>query len=660
MPNHLQHETSPYLLQHANNPVDWYPWGEAAFAHAREQDKPVFLSIGYSTCHWCHVMARESFEDPGIAEILNRDYISVKVDKEERPDIDSVYMRVCLAYTGSGGWPTSIFMTPDQKPFFAGTYFPKDGRGGMYGLCELLTFFAAQWKENRAALLNQAEKLLDVLRTERTSSDRHAEDLPEAAFRTFAADYDPEYGGFGHAPKFPAAHNLLFLLAYSRLRKQPRAARMAEQTLLHMYRGGLFDHIGGGFHRYSTDRKFFAPHFEKMLYDNALLIAALCVAGQIAKDAKLAKLFLHTAGRSGDYVLRELRADEGGFYSAQDADSEGEEGKYYLFTPKELTALLGEETARDFCRRYDITAAGNYAGKNIPNLIQGDPFDRSFESVFPRLLAFRRDRTALHTDHKILTAWNGLMITALCVLYRATREEAYLTAAKQAEGFVRAKLWEDRVLYASFTAGKRGSKGFLDDYAAFALAELALYGATLEDVYAANAEALCQTVLEDFADSEAGGFFLTASDAEPLLLRSKELYDGAMPSGNSLIAWNLVRLHQITQKESYRLAAEKQLSFLEAAAASYPAGCAMTLLARLAYDNPTTLTVAAAHDADLTELPFVLPVAAAVRVLRQETEVYPTRNGKTTYYLCRGHSCMPPTHQMQDLKDSLCEPNESF
>ena len=341
MPNHLSHETSPYLLQHANNPVDWYPWSEEAFTLAREQDKPVFLSIGYSTCHWCHVMARESFEDPEIAALLNRHFISVKVDKEERPDIDSVYMRVCLAFTGSGGWPTSIFMTADQKPFFAGTYFPKVSRGGMYGLRELLTVIAEQWKTNRSALLDQAERLLRTLQDAGRPENAKADDLPEKAFQAFARDYDSVYGGFGGAPKFPAAHNLLFLLAYGRERRQGYAAEMAEQTLLHMVRGGLFDHVGGGFCRYATDRKFLTPHFEKMLYDNALLIPALCAAGQGTTDEALKRLLLSAARKTGDYALRELASPEGGFYSAQDADSEGEEGKYYLFTPQELTALLG-------------------------------------------------------------------------------------------------------------------------------------------------------------------------------------------------------------------------------------------------------------------------------------------------------------------------------
>ena len=653
MPNHLSHETSPYLLQHANNPVDWYPWSEEAFTLAREQDKPVFLSIGYSTCHWCHVMARESFEDPEIAALLNRHFISVKVDKEERPDIDSVYMRVCLAFTGSGGWPTSIFMTADQKPFFAGTYFPKVSRGGMYGLRELLTVIAEQWKTNRSALLDQAERLLRALQDAGRPENAKADDLPEKAFQAFARDYDSVYGGFGGAPKFPAAHNLLFLLAYGRERRQRYAAEMAEQTLLHMVRGGLFDHVGGGFCRYATDRIFLTPHFEKMLYDNALLIPALCAAGQGTKDEELKRFLLSAARKTGDYVLRELASPEGGFYSAQDADSEGEEGKYYLFTPQELTALLGAEAGQAFCRHYDITPDGNFAGKSIPNEIRSDPYDRSLAPYLPKVLAYRQSRTVLNTDHKILTAWNGLMIAALCVLYRTTREEAYLLAAKKADAFLKRALREGGTVYASFAGGRRGSKGFLDDYAALASAQLELYGATLEESRVTDAEALCHTVLQRFSDAENGGFFLTAADAERLLLRAKELSDGAMPSGNSLMAWNLTRLYQITQKDEWRIAAEQQLSFLASAAAAYPAGFAMTMLAQLVHDSPTTLTVVSPQDPELRSLPFVMPPESVVRVLRQPTAEYPLRNGSTTWYLCSDHRCMPPTNQLAEIVANL-------
>ena len=652
MPNQLQYETSPYLLQHADNPVDWYPWGEQAFIRAREQDKPVFLSIGYSTCHWCHVMARESFADPEIAALLNRHFISVKVDREERPDIDSVYMRFCMSFTGSGGWPTSIFMTADQKPFFAGTYFPKENRGGMYGLKELLPLIADQWQNNRSALIAQANRVVRLLRTEKPRAGTAVSgDLPQAAFQEFARSYDPEYGGFGSEPKFPTAHNLLFLLAYGRLRREPHAVEMAEQTLFHMIRGGLFDQIGGGFCRYSTDRKYLVPHFEKMLYDNALLIIACCAAATGTKDGQLKALLLSAAGKTGEYVLRELQAPEGGFYSAQDADSEGVEGKYYLFTPEEIIALLGEETGTAFCRRFDITPEGNFAGMSIPNLIHSDLFDPSMDVQLPRVREYREGRMALQRDKNLLTAWNGLMIAAMCVLYRTTREETYLAAAERADAFLKSRLMDRGVLCASYACGRRGTRGFLDDYAAFALAQLALYGATLKADYLRQAEALCSRVISDFSDAD-GGFYLTSADAERLLLRSKETYDGAMPSGNSLMAWNLARLYEITQKESWRQAAEKQLAFLDAAASDYPAWYAMGMLSHLAYDDPTVLTAAVAQDSDLHVLPFVLPLHAAIR-LQAPTEEYPLLDGRTAYYLCSGHSCLPPVNQVDKLKKHL-------
>lgn len=330
--NHLRYETSPYLLQHADNPVEWYPWCTEAFQRAKEEDKPIFLSIGYSTCHWCHVMAHESFEDQEIAALLNRNFISIKVDKEERPDIDSIYMTVCQAFTGSGGWPTSIFMTPEQKPFFAGTYFPKNARGGMIGLRELLTVICEKWETDRAALLHQAESIVAQLGHHGTVSGPVDTELPGTAVALYKQVYDRKHGGFGGAPKFPAPHNLLFLLAYYERRRDPACLKMAEQTLIQMYRGGLFDHIGFGFCRYSTDERFLVPHFEKMMYDNALLILAYCKAYAVTKKP----LYLEIAERTAAYILRDMTAPGGGFYSAQDADSDGEEGKFYLFTPDEI------------------------------------------------------------------------------------------------------------------------------------------------------------------------------------------------------------------------------------------------------------------------------------------------------------------------------------
>ena len=645
MANHLKDETSPYLLQHADNPVEWYPWGEAAFDRAAREDKPVFLSIGYSSCHWCHVMARESFEDPETAALLNRWFICVKVDREERPDVDSVYMSVCQAFTGSGGWPTSLFLTPERRPFFAGTYFPKYRRGGMPGFGELLALIHESWELDRPALLAQAETIVTQLSRPRASGGKAAPELPEAAVRRYKHSFDPENGGFGPAPKFPAPHNLLFLLKYYRRRGDRACLDMAERTLLQMYRGGLFDHIGGGFCRYSTDERFLAPHFEKMLYDNALLILAYCEAYEVTKKA----LYLAAARRTADFVLREMRADEGGFYSAQDADSEGEEGKYYLFTRSELLALLGPEQGAAFCRHFDITDTGNFEGKSIPNLLHSDPEDSSFDGLLERVRQYRKGRCRLHLDDKILTAWNALMIGALCRLYQASGVKAYLDAAKQADQFLWENLWDGAALHVSVRAGRRGAMGLLDDYATCLFAQLALYGATLEAGYLARAQQLCLDTCARFQDRETGGFRLSGTENERLILQPKETYDGAMPSGNSLMAWNLVRLSQLCAEDKYARLAERQLDFIAGEAVEYPTGYAMFLLALLEHqDPPPKVTAVLPEGAAAEELPLQLPAEAAV-TLEKPGEDHPLQNGAATFYVCRNHSCLPPTNKLPEL-----------
>ena len=645
MPNHLKHETSPYLLQHAENPVDWYPWGEEAFRQAREEDKPVFLSIGYSTCHWCHVMAHESFEDPETAELLNRWFVSIKVDREERPDLDSVYMAVCQAFTGNGGWPASIFLTPEKRPFFAGTYFPKRRQGGMVSFEELLTLIHEKWEQDRSALLGPAEQIMDLLNRPSAAADKAEPELLEDAVRLYKRLFDRENGGFGGAPKFPSPHNLLFLLAYYRRRGDRECLEMAERTLTQMVRGGLFDHIGGGFCRYSTDERFLVPHFEKMLYDNALLILAYCEAYSVTRK----KLYLLAAERTADFVLREMAATEGGFTSAQDADSDGKEGKYYLFTPEELVRLLGPEKGEMFNRYFDITDAGNFEGKNVPNLLQSDPEDRSFDGLLETVYQYRKSRCTLRLDDKILTAWNGLMIAALCRLYQAGGEQKYLDAAKRADRFLWEHLWDGESLHVSFRAGRRGEKGFLDDYAACVFAQLALYGATLEQAYLTRAEELCRDTFTRFQDEKNGGFYLYGEDHEALILRPKETYDGAMPSGNSLMAWNLVRLCQLVSEEAYGPLAERQLDFLAADAKQYPAGYAMFLLALLDHrDPPPKVTAVLSVKSEAACLPLALPAETAV-VLREPGAEYPLKNGKTTFYVCRGHSCLPPVNELPDL-----------
>ena len=411
MANRLYKEKSPYLLQHGENPVDWHPWSEEAFQKAQQEDKPVFLSIGYSTCHWCHVMAHESFEDQEVAEILNRDYISIKVDREERPDIDAVYMSVCQAVTGSGGWPLTIIMTPQQKPFFAGTYFPKKGAYGRMGLIDLLERVALLWKENREELIEAGNEITAAINLNHTGSGKEPDrKLVERAASQLARIFDVKWGGFGQAPKFPTPHNLLFLMRYGSTMQEAGAMKMAQVTLEDMARGGIHDHIGGGFSRYSTDEKWLVPHFEKMLYDNTLLLMAYVKAYQHTKKESLADV----AHRTAQYILLELTSEEGGCYCGQDADSEGVEGKYYVFTPDEVKHLLGKEDGEEFCRLYDITEDGNFEGKSIPNRIRSteDGWERN-DPRLKKLYDYRLSRTHLHKDDKILLSWNGWVMIGL-------------------------------------------------------------------------------------------------------------------------------------------------------------------------------------------------------------------------------------------------------
>lgn len=642
MQNHLKGQTSPYLLQHVHNPVDWYPWCDEAFERAKKEDKPVFLSIGYSTCHWCHVMAHESFEDEQVAEALNQHFISIKVDKEERPDLDSIYMSVCQAFTGSGGWPTTIFLTPEQKPFFAGTYFPKTGKYGRAGLLELLQAIHIKWTTDRTSLLQSADEIVSYLKTQDLAAGEVKEDLPDRAAEIYKKIFDAQFGGFGDAPKFPTPHNLLYLMRYYERCKDEKIMEMVEKTLLQMYRGGIFDHIGGGFSRYSTDRYFLVPHFEKMLYDNALLMLAYCKAYQLTQRC----LYRDVAQKTAEYILREMTSLKGGFYSAQDADSEGVEGKYYLFEPSEIIQILGEEAGKEFARHYDITERGNFEGKNILNLLQSQDLDKNMDSCLPAVYAYRKERYALHLDDKILTSWNGLMIAAMCHLYRVTEKETYLQAAVEAQQFIEGHLCGNDVLYTSYRKERRSEAGFLDDYANEIFALLALYEATLKREYLEKARRFCGKVIQDFYDEEHGGFFLYGKENEQLILRPKETYDGAVFSGNSAMAYNLVRLYLITGEEYFAELAERQLGFMSVAAEHYPAGYAMFLLALLDYmEAPEKVTVVVKEWQDLKGLAARIPLGAIVSVLDGQTPEYPMKNEKTTYYICRGHMCLPPVNE---------------
>lgn len=648
MQNHLKNQTSPYLLQHADNPVNWYPWCEEAFQQAIAEDKPIFLSIGYSTCHWCHVMAHESFEDEEIANLLNQHFISIKVDKEERPDIDSIYMSVCQALTGNGGWPTSIFMTPEKKPFFAGTYFPKHARWGSIGFQDLILTISEKWKTERNTLVESAEEIVAFVKknasSAQTSSTLHTgqkERILDTALHIYQQLFDKENGGFGNAPKFPSPHNLLFLMSYYEKTNAKPALDMVEKTLSQMYRGGIFDHIGGGFSRYSTDDYFLVPHFEKMLYDNALLILAYVKAYELTHNL----LYLTVAEKTASYILTEMTSPDGGFYSAQDADSEGIEGKYYLFEPHEVIHILGKEEGEDFCKSYDITKQGNFEGKNIPNLLKNKDFSFDKSDDFHKLYEYRIKRYALHLDDKILSSWNGLMIAAMCHLYRLTQNEKYLCAAKQAQAFIENHLTEDESLFVSWREEKKSGKGFLDDYANEIFALLSLYEATLDHHYLHLAKTLCDKCIALFYDSASSGFFLNGSENETMILRPKETYDGAMPSGNSMMAYNLIRLHYYFDTKDYEELVNQQIQFMLQEASRYPSGYGMFLVALLEHlEMPIKITIVLKDKSDLDNLVYKLPLSALIKILYEPTKEYPLKNDMTTYYICKGQCCFAPTN----------------
>jgi len=588
-PNQLINESSPYLLQHAYNPVNWYPWSHDAFEKAKTEEKPIFLSIGYSTCHWCHVMAHESFEDEEVAEVLNRDFISIKVDKEERPDIDSVYMTVCQALTGSGGWPLTIIMTPDQKPFFAGTYYPKTRRYNVPGILEILDAVAKEWYGSRDSLVGTGGKIVEAI-NQRASKpaqreqrgkemSQTAKTLIHQAKEMLSQSFDERYGGFGRSPKFPAPHNLMFLLRYAKFERDDKILEMVEKTLQQMYRGGIFDHIGYGFSRYSTDEKWLVPHFEKMLYDNALLAAVYAEAYQITGKEFYKTVAVKTLG----YVKREMNDAEGGFYSAQDADSEGIEGKYYVFSPSEITSLLGEKDGELFNEFYDITEKGNFEGASIPNLIKNkdyEPIPYSIRALIPAVYEYRLKRTALHKDDKLLVSWNSLAIMAFAKAYKAFGDEKYLLVAETAASFLLESMTKaDGKLAVSYRDGEPAGIGNLDDYAFFVWALLELYEATLDQNYLEQGRRLCDLMHCCFYDENDTGYFLADKDAESLIYRPKETYDGAVPSGNSVAGYVLVKLSKLTGLEEYHELGMKQLGFLAVSAEDYPSGFCFAMMA---------------------------------------------------------------------------------
>ncbi len=688
--NRLIHEKSPYLLQHARNPVDWHPWSPEAFAQARTEDKPVFLSIGYATCHWCHVMEQESFEDPETARHLNQAFVCIKVDREERPDIDAVYMLACQMLTGSGGWPLTIFMTPDRRPFFAATYLPRHTRFGRAGLVELCGQVGRLWRTDRDRILNSAASIAAQLAKgfEFAAGAPPDEKLLSQAVGQIAAGFDPRYGGFEQAPKFPTPHRLLFLLRMARAGQAPEGLEMVTRTLAAMRRGGIWDHVGFGFHRYATDAQWLLPHFEKMLYDQALLALAYLEAGRAATEPALAR----TAEEIFTYVLRDMTAPEGGFYTAEDADSEGEEGKFYVWSAAEFQAALGTAAAARWAPVFNLAAEGNFreeaggerTGANILHLqkpLAGwaaalgrtpDVLAAEWEAVRAALFDVRRGRVHPLKDDKILADWNGLMIAALARGARRLERPAYAAAAARSAGFILSRMrTPDGGLWHRYRQGEAAIRAHLDDYAFLVWGLLELYAATLEIEHLEAAAALQTRMRADFWDDGQGGFFLTAAGDRELPARPKELYDGAVPSGNSVALGNLLQLGRLTGDNRWHDQAQRLVRAFAGSVQRQPAafthflsGLAQALTPGSdvvicgAPEAPDTLAMRAVvdrapHPGSLVLLKTV-ENAERLGVLAPFTgSLAPLSGTKATAYVCRDFACRRPTTDLAELEEQL-------
>ncbi|MFC4767617.1 thioredoxin domain-containing protein [Effusibacillus consociatus] len=682
-PNRLINEKSPYLLQHAYNPVNWYPWSEEAFQKAKQEDKPIFLSIGYSTCHWCHVMERESFEDEEVAEYLNEHFVSIKVDREERPDVDHIYMTVCQEMTGQGGWPLTILMTPDKKPFFAGTYFPKQRKYGRLGIMDILSQIQEKWHTQRDRIERTGNQITEALqpRFEGAGGDELTDEVLEGAFKRFANTYDSTYGGFGSAPKFPSPHNLGFLLRYWQKTGQDQALSMVENTLESMYLGGLYDHLGFGFARYSVDEMWLIPHFEKMLYDNALLAIAYLETYQATGNP----FFGMVARDVFTYILRDMTSREGGFYSAEDADSEGEEGKFYVWRPEEIKQVLGEQTGDIFCKYYGVTEEGNFEHKTSHlNLIETDHHEVAkqfniseeeladlLEEARHKLFEVRDKRVHPYKDDKILTAWNGLMIAAMAKGARVLGDSRYAESASKAVEFIMTKLRrEDGRLLARYREGEAAYPAYLDDYAFLIWGLLELYEADFNMKHVETAVLLTEDLIRLFWDEDNGGFFFYGSDSEQLIARPKEIYDGAIPSGNAVATLNLLRLARLTGNQEYEKLAERQFKAFAGNVKAYPPGFTHTLMAlQFAMYGSQEIVIAGDPEASDTQEMLQTVRAAflpnAVLVLnptgKEEdvkkmfpfTEGKTSKDGKATVYVCQNYACQAPITEVNRLSELL-------
>ncbi len=687
-PNRLIDEKSPYLLQHAYNPVDWYPWSCEAFRKAKDEDKPIFLSIGYSTCHWCHVMERESFENTETARLMNEVFVSIKVDREERPDIDNIYMLVCQLITGSGGWPLSIVMTPDKKPFFAGTYFPPDSRYGRIGFKDLIINIDLAWKNKRNEINESVEQISDYLRQINStgSTTSLGTEILDSAFDQYERRYDSIHGGFGRAPKFPSPHNLMFLLRFWKRTGNSKALEMVTHTLTEMSKGGMYDHIGFGFHRYSTDDKWLVPHFEKMLYDQALLAITYTEAYQVTRE----KEFKRIAEEIIEYVLRDMTSPLGGFYSAEDADSEGMEGKFYVWSKSEFYEILDEDDAGFAVRIFNVNESGNYndeaAGQqgraNILHLSENrsataktfevteGEFNTRYERIRSRIFNHRSKRIHPHKDDKILCDWNGLMIAALSIAGRAFSNSKFILAAEKAVGFINQYLQDDATkLLHHFRDGSSAVAANLDDYAFLIWGLLELYRSTFKKAYLADSINLTDSVLKYFTDEKNGGFYFSPEFGEQMLIRTKEIYDGAIPSGNSVMLNNLIRLYRITSNSEYDIFAKQLIDSFSSSISKAPTSSAFLLSSlEYLYSGSAEIIIAGkSFDENAAKIAsklnsYFLPDLTIIFTAREDEEYNPdleylggyhSQDDKPLLYLCRNFACELPTDNAEDILSGL-------
>ncbi len=674
-PNRLIREKSPYLLQHAYNPVDWYPWNQEAFEKAKAQDKPVFVSIGYSSCHWCHVMEQESFEDEEVAKLMNKAFICIKVDREERPDLDSAYMAVCQAMGRSCGWPLNIIMSPDKKPFFAASYIPKTGRFGLVGMIDLVSQIEEIWRKRRSDLENLGDDIKRRIETfeKRTQREELGKDVLDEAYEKLVLNFDEQNGGFGRAPKFPTPHNLLFLLRYWNRTKQKTALTIVEKTLRAMRLGGIFDQLGFGFHRYSTDAEWLVPHFEKMLYDQALLALAYTEAFQATGAGK----FKATAKEVLEYVLRELASPEGGFYAAEDADTEGEEGKFYLWTEEKIRKALAPEDADLAVKLFNVKAIGNYAEavrkRNGANILHfAKPLEQlasesqlTLDELIVKLgriqnLLFkaRKQRVQPAKDDKILVDWNGLMIAALARASSVFGNPRYLQTAVKAADFIMEKMrGENGTLYHRYAKGEKAIEGFLDDYAFLAWGLVEIYEACFEDAYLQASVEVTKTMILRFWDEKDGGFYFTAKDAEHAVPRRKQVYDSALPSGNSVALLNLARLALLTGDSAYEEMTSQIVKVFSEDVKRSPAAHTFLLIGLDFIVGPAYKVILVGDPQEpgmqsmlgALKAAYLPNVVVSMRLPGKAGLSYEKLEGKATAYVCRDQICMPPTNKKEKM-----------